>query len=233
MTYPEQETRKAVAECTVTKIHGQPTNQDIDRLDNEITAIASSFPSKLGGLHGHAGLVKSAADYDHFAPGTPFLTPANPGHYPQGVITAAQHGQREAEHKALVTQFQTCIGASKGLKDLILQAVDKDFLLELRAEGIAYLNVMPLQMLTHLHDRWGLMDYVDITALLAECNAPWNAAEVPTKYFNRADKAWRQLAWANIQIDERAMMAKALKKIKGARDFDAAIHKWEARPAAT
>jgi hypothetical protein len=80
-------------------------------------------------------------------------------------------------------------GCQQRAKDLILQAVDKDFLLELRAEGIAYLNVTPLQMLTHLHNRWGTMDFVDIMALLSECNAPWNAAEVPTKYFNRTDKA--------------------------------------------
>ena len=65
MTNPEQETRKSAAECTVTKIHGQPTNQDIDILDDELTAIASSFPSELGGrLHGHAGLVKNDADYE-------------------------------------------------------------------------------------------------------------------------------------------------------------------------
>ncbi len=48
MTNPEQETQKAVAECTVTKIHGQPTNLDIDILDDELTAIASSFSSELG-----------------------------------------------------------------------------------------------------------------------------------------------------------------------------------------
>ena len=231
MTNPEQETRKSVAECTVTKIHGQPTNQDIDILDDELTAIASSFPSELGGgLHGHAGLVKNDADYEIFAPGTPFVVPANPGVYPLGNIPAAQRGQREAEHKALQTQFQTCIGASKGLKDLILQAVDEDFLLELQAEGIAYLNVTPLQMLTHLRDRWGTMDYVDITSLLAECDTPWNAAEVPTKYFNRTEKARRQLARANVQIDERAMLAKALKSFKDAGDFDASIREWEARP---
>ena len=231
MTNPEQETRKSVAECTVTKIHGQPTNQDIDILDDELTAIASSFPSELGGgLHGHAGLVKNDADYEIFAPGTPFVVPANPGVYPLGNIPAAQRGQREAEHKALQTQFQTCIGASKGLKDLILQAVDEDFLLELRAEGIAYLNVTPLQMLTHLRDRWGTMDYVDITSLLAECDTPWNAAEVPTKYFNRTEKARQQLARANVQIDERAMLAKALKSFKDAGDFDASIREWEARP---
>jgi hypothetical protein len=151
MTNTEQETRKAVAKFTVTKVLGQPTNQDIDLLDDELTAIASSFPTSLGGgLHGHAGLVKSVADYKLMAPGTPFIVPANPGVYPAGNIPAAQCGQQEAEHKELIQQFQMCVGVSKGLKDLIMQAIDKDFLLELRVPGIAYLNVTPLQMLTHL-----------------------------------------------------------------------------------
>jgi hypothetical protein len=131
----------------------------------------------------------------------------------------------------LVTQFQTCIGASKGLKDLILQAVNEDFLLELRAEGIAYLNVTPLQMLTHLRDRLGTMDYVNITSLSPECDTPWNAAEVPTKYFNQTEKARRQLARANVQIYERAVLAKGLKSFKDAGVFDASIREWEARPA--
>ena len=116
MTNIEQEMRKAVAECALTKVHGQPTKQDIDRLDNELTAIASSFSSELvGGLHGHAGLVKSAVDYKFFAPGTPFVASVNPGHYPQGVIPVAQRPQSEAEHKALVAQFQTC-GSQQGVK---------------------------------------------------------------------------------------------------------------------
>ena len=233
MTITEQDTRKAVAENMVTKIQGQPTIQDIDRLDDELTAIASSFPSELGGgMHGHAGLIKNEADYALVAPATPFIVPANPGHYPAGNIPAAQRSQREAEHKALIVQFQTCIGVGKGLKDLILQAVDEDYLLELRDEVVAYLNVTPLQMLTHLRDRWGSMDYVDITNLIAECDIAWNAAEVPTKYFNRIEKARRQLARANVQVDERAMMAKALRSFKDAGDFDAPIREWEARPVA-
>ena len=136
---------------TGTKFSGQPMIQDIDNLDDELTAIASSFPSELGeGLHGHAGLVKTAADYEAFAPGTPFIVPTNPGVYPLGTIPAALRGQREAEHKALQTQFQICIGASKGLTDLIHQEVEEDFLLELRAEGSAYVNVTPLQTTNHL-----------------------------------------------------------------------------------
>jgi hypothetical protein len=142
MTNTEQETRKAVAKFTVTKVLGQPTNQDIDLLDNELTAIASSFPTSLGGgLHGHAGLVKSVVNYKLMAPGTLFIVPANPGVYPAGNIPAAQRGQREAEHKELNQQFQMCVGASKGLKDLIMQAINEDFFLELRVPGIAYLNV--------------------------------------------------------------------------------------------
>ena len=233
MTNPEQETRKAVAECTVTKVYGQPTNRDIDRLEDELTAIASNFHSDLGGgLHGHAGLIKSDADYALIAPGTPFVFPANPGIYPAGAMTAAQCPQREAEHKALIAQFQTCMGASKGLKDLILKSVEEDYLLELRAVGIAYLNVTPLQMLTHLRNCWGTMDYVDITTLLAECDTLWDAAEVPEKFFNRLDEARQQLARANIQVDERAIVAKALKSFKDAGEYDAAIREWESRPIA-
>jgi hypothetical protein len=90
--------RKAVAKCAMTKIHGQPTNQDINFLDNELTAISLSFPSGLGGgLHGHAGLVTSDADYAIFAPGTPFIVPANPGSYPPGVHNE-DRGKRNIMH---------------------------------------------------------------------------------------------------------------------------------------
>ncbi len=215
MTNTEQETRKAVAEFPVTKVLGQPTNQDINLLDDELTAIASSFPTSLGGgLHGHAGLVNSVADYKLMAPGTPFIIPANPGVYPAGNILAAQRGQWEAEHKKLIQQFQMCVGASKGLKDLIMQAIDEEFLLELHVPGIAYLNVTPLQMLTHLRNQWGTMDHVDINALMAKWDTTWDATEVPTKHFNWIEKARRQLARANIQINQCAMMVKALKSLR-------------------
>jgi hypothetical protein len=48
----------------------------------------------------------------------------------------------------------------------------------------------------------------------------WNAEEVPTKYFNRINKARRQLARANVQVDKRAMMAKALKSFIDAGNFE-------------
>ncbi len=88
-------------------------------------------------------------------------------------------------------------------------------------------------MLTHLCNCWGVVDFVDITTLMAECNAPWSVDEVPTLYFNRVEKAMKQLAKANINWDWRAMMNKALKSFKNAGSYEHAIREWEARPVAT
>jgi hypothetical protein len=174
----------------------------------------------------------SAVDYKTMAPGTPFVVPANPGVYPAGVIPAAQRLQREAKHKALIKQFQTCIGRAKGLKELIMKAINEDFLLELQAQQTGYLNVKPFQMMTHLQTRQEASDFVDINMLMAKCDSAWSPAKIPTKYFNCINKARRQLARANVQIDERAMVLKALKCFKDAGNYDAPIQEWEARPAA-
>jgi hypothetical protein len=113
-------------------VHGQPTNQDLDLLKDELLRVASLYYSKLvGGAHGHASLLLSAVDYEAMMPGNLFVVPANAGVYPAGVISAAQQLQQEAVHKA---QFQTCVGVAKGLKELIMKATNEDFLLELREQ---------------------------------------------------------------------------------------------------
>ena len=122
---------------------------------------------------------------------------------------------------------------SKGLKELILQAIEEDFILELQAQQTGYLNVTPLQMMTHLRLQWGGLDFVDINALMTECDSIWSPSEVLTKYFNQIDKARQQLAHANVQIDEHAMTVEALKSLKGAGNYNVLIREWEARPVAT
>jgi hypothetical protein len=194
MVLVQSDIQKTVAEQAVTKVNGQPTCNDLNLLDKEITAIAASIPTVLGGgLNGHAGMLLSNADYATIVPGTPFVPPANPGVYPIGV-TAANCVRMEAEHKEQIKVFETCTGVGMEKKDLILKAIDKDYLL-------GFLNVTATQMLTHLHNCWGVIDFVDIMVLMAECDVPWNVAEVPTIYFNRLEKAMKQLAKANITWD--------------------------------
>ncbi len=87
--------------------------------------------------------------------------------------------------------FETFTGIRMGLKDLILKAIDKDYLLEIKHGRLGFLNVMATQKLTHLCNRWGVNDFVDIMALMAKCDAPWNVAEVQTIYFNQVEKAMK------------------------------------------
>jgi hypothetical protein len=68
-----------------------------------------------------------------------------------------------------------------------------------------------------------VVDFVDIMAFMAECISPWTVDEVPTLYFNRVEKAIKQLAKANINWDRWAMLNKALKSFKDAGSYEPAI----------
>ena len=198
MVLLQVEIQKTVVEHMVMKVHGQPTNHDVDLLKKELFAIAASIPMMLGGgLNGHAGMLLLDIDYATMAPGTPFVAPVDPGVYPDSVM-AANCLWQEAGHKEEVKQFHTFAGVGMGLKDLILKAINKDYLLEIKHEHVTFLNVTTVQMMTHLCTCWGLVDFVEITALMAVCNAPWSVVEVPMIYFNWVEKVMKQLAWADI-----------------------------------
>ena len=65
------ETREELRKESVTKIFGQPTDQDITLLEKELIAIAASIPTSLGGgAHGHAGLIVEATKYTTMTGGT-------------------------------------------------------------------------------------------------------------------------------------------------------------------
>jgi hypothetical protein len=228
MVLLQSEVQKTVAEQRVMKVNGPPTSNDLDLLKEELIAITASIPLVLGGgMNGHAGMLLSNVDYVTMAPGTPFVAPVNPGVYPVEV-TAATRSRMVAKHKEQVKQFHTFAGVGMRLKDLILKAIDKDYLLEIKHERMAFLNMTAAQMLTHLCNRLGVVDSVNITTLMAEWEAPWSVDEVPTLYFNQVEKTMKQLAKANINWDWRAMMNKALKSFKDVGSYKPASQEWEA-----
>jgi hypothetical protein len=124
MVLLQAEICKAVGEKHVTPIMGQPSTQDISKLEEEIIGIAATFPMALGGgNNGHAGIIMDPAAYSLLSGGINFINPINPGVYPAGAMTTAQRPQRKAEHKEFLKQFKTWAGVRDGLKDLILKAV--------------------------------------------------------------------------------------------------------------
>ena len=146
---------KKVAANAVTKIVGQPTNSGIDLLEEELLAIAALITTPLGGgNNGHAGILMEDAEYlATFGVATVFTAPVNPGVYPAGPFPAGSRKEREAEHEKEIEVYETYLGIVEGLKSLIRQAVNEDYILELRAEKIGYLRVTAKEMLTHLRTR--------------------------------------------------------------------------------
>jgi hypothetical protein len=54
----------------------------------------------------------------------------------------------------------------QGTKDEILKAVDNNYLLEIENEMLGHLNQKPKQMLAHLNNICGQLDYADTKKLL-------------------------------------------------------------------
>ena len=227
--------RDEVRKETVTKIHGQPTNQDLTILEKELIAILANIPTTLGGEnHGHAGILMDPARYLLTA-GVPFVNPANPGNYPAGVAVNAAAGARaraEAQHKEEVKEYETFQGVMQATKDIIMEAVDHEYLLEIEDEILGFLNQTPISIMNHLRNRGGALDFADTKTLLAERDGEWDASEVPQVYFNRVEKAIQGLTRAGINSDLNERRDMALFYLKATGEFDAAVREWENKPAA-
>jgi hypothetical protein len=228
--------RDEIRKETVTKIHGQPTSHDLTNLEKEIISILANIPTTLGGgNHGHVGVIMEPTDYSTMTGGIAFVNPANPGIYPAGLALNAAAGTRareEAIHKELIAQFETLEGVKLGTKDLILEAVDNEYLSEIEHDTLGFLNQTPRQMIEHLLTRGGALDFADTKDLLAERDGEWNVTKKPQIYFNRVEKAIKGLRRNGITSDLNERRDIALFQLKATGEFDPAVREWEAKPVA-
>ncbi len=119
-----------------------------------------------------------------------------------------------------------------GTKDLILEAVDNEYLSEIEHNTLSFLNQTPRQMIEHLLTRGGALDFADTKDLLAERDSEWNVTENSQIYFNRVKKAMKGLARNGIKLDLNERGDIALFQLKATGEFDPAVREWEAKPAA-
>ncbi len=118
------------------------------------------------------------------------------------------------------------------MKDLILEAVDNEYLIEIEHSTLGFLNQTPRQMLDHLLARGGALDFADTKELLAERDGEWNVSENPQLYFNRVEKVMKGLLRNGITSDLNERRDITLFHLKTTGEFDTAVREWEAKPAA-
>ena len=103
--------------------------------------------------------------------------------------------------------------------------------MEIEDEILGFRNQTPTDLLNHLRNRGGTLDFADTKTLLAERDGEWDASEVPQLYFNRVEKTMQVLMRAGINSDLNERRDMALFYLKASGEFDAAVREWENRPA--
>jgi hypothetical protein len=227
-------TRDELRKELVTKIHGQPTDHNITTLKKELVSIAASFPSGLeGGNHGHAGIIVKPAKYLTMAR-VAFTSPIHPGINPAGLAanaTAGTQAREETEHKELLAQYEIFKGVKQALKNIILEVVEHNYLLEIEDDMLGFLNQTPRQMIDHLKVRGGALDFADTKTLLADRDMECDISKNPQIYFDRVEKAVKALTRANITSDMNQLQDMALYHFKASGEFDTGVREWENKPA--
>ena len=98
-------------ENMATKIHGQPTDQDLTLLEKELISIAANVSTSLGGgNHGHAGFIVEPTKYLVMMGGSAFVNPIHPGIYPAGLaanVAAGTHAMAEAVHNEHIAKSKS------------------------------------------------------------------------------------------------------------------------------
>ena len=131
------------------------------------------------------------------------------------------------------------------MKDLILEAVDNEYLIEIEHETLGYLNQTPRQMLDHLlalgraldfadtkrlltkrDGEWNVSDFADTKELLTKRDGEWNVSENPQLYFNRVEKTMKGLLRNGITSDPNERRDITLFYLKATGEFDAAVREW-------
>jgi hypothetical protein len=161
---------------------------------------------------------------------TAFVNPVHPVIYPAGLAAnaaAGTHAMAEAVHKEQIAQFKIFAGVEQALKNIILKAVDHDYLLEIEDDTLGYLNQMLRSIINHLRSGGGALDFPDTKTLLAERDVEWDVSEVPQIYYYRVEKAIKGLTRAGIVSDLNKR-----RDLKASGEFAAAVREWEQKPSA-
>ena len=180
----------------ITKIDGQPTDEDLNLLAKELTNAAGSVATQNGGgEHGHVGMVVKDAEYITFSrSGASFQVPTNPRPYPASVDPDKIIRERQiVEHKVEVVEYKTYLGVENYLCRMIVKSLDHEWLAELESKMMGSNHLSAKALMTHFCNVGRSLDHMDVMELISNIQKPWDAIETPPAHFARGDKYERQL----------------------------------------
>jgi hypothetical protein len=144
-----QDVFNALKAFEIAKIDGQPTDDDINKLTTQLTAaLITILTENGGGTLGHIGIVFPVLRYVVLSTGPRLVRPVYPGAYPATASDDPKTRERQvAEHKAEIAEYETYMACEAWACQVIVGAVDKEWISEKHDEDIGYQGVKPLKLL--------------------------------------------------------------------------------------
>jgi hypothetical protein len=180
-----QDVFNALQAFEITKIDGQPTDDDINKLTTQLTAaLVTILTSNGGGKLGHIGIVVPESRCIVLFKCTKLNIPIHLGAYPATASDDKKAREQElTEHKAEVIEFETYMACKAWACQAIVKAINKEWVSEKHDKDIGYQAVEPLELLDLLRNAGGDLDDLKITDLNSKMLEPWDGVEAPVTMF--------------------------------------------------
>jgi hypothetical protein len=227
--------KQGLEKYEITKIDGQPKDEDLNLLAIELTNAAGSVTTQNGGgEHGHVGMVVNDAGYVTFSNGgARFRVPTNPGPYPTTVDPDKVKGEQQiTEHKAECIEYENYLGVENYLRRMIVKSIDHEWHAEVKSETMGFNHLSPKALLAHLCNLSGSLDHMDVTELFSNIQKSWDGIEAPAAHFAQGDKYERQLLKVGQRKNPELQLAFVLVTFQSAGKFEPALCKGEVKPTA-
>ena len=173
-----------------TKIHGRPTFLQIRKLEKALIKNAASVQcDEGGGAHGYIGLLKSAAEYEKLAPGTPFNMPAHPGTLIIPANTTGHESFRlQQNHIIAVDKYKEAVEIKKALGRMIENTIDNDLINDYLDNTTGIINTPLHEVLDHMYEYYGEVTRHDLKTVEREIdNMNYNLTQPPSVVWKAID----------------------------------------------
>ena len=169
----------------ITKVIGTPTFKAINARHKVLRQNSSSILTTLaGGNHGLLALIVNAADYTALT-GAVWIEPVNSGVRPIIPVGATRVAQENitSQWKNEFEAWKMTQDVREALKKQILNAIDDEYLKDLKDPDTGYANVSPLQMIEHLYTEYGELTPQDISNNRTDLKADFGPTTTMVSYF--------------------------------------------------
>jgi hypothetical protein len=239
----ETTAHEAVRATPFTRVHGRPKRKDYETLKDEASALASevedityAWSRDATEEYGLLADIIGEDEYEELTGIDTYVSPAEPASYDPAVTAATpthERKRREEEWERVRTSWFIRKGFLRGVMDNLRDALDEQYYSQLKHRLTAYRNVTPLQILSHLNDRWCPLDVQAKKELKKTYYTKWDADEHLTAFGKRLDDDQRALIRSDVTIADDDKLQFYLEEIYDSNRFDKQeMLTWEQQPQA-